>query len=229
VPSLLVSVAAIAKIASDVPPPWGLIGFLGCASLVSLIAFVAKVVQARRLDHYKDNERIDLLGCLHPTYRCIIEVRRMAGATNTGKLRLTIHRVDHESEIVEQCVGYVGESEESRKAGRRFKLSQGIIGCAARTEEPLAGERKGATSDDYVNELVKEWGYSRAEAEGVDRNRWSFMAVPLLGDGAPKPKRCIGVLYADSIDRSFFTDEVQELVIRAAEGMAEFIKVRYRS
>jgi putative methionine-R-sulfoxide reductase with GAF domain len=201
---------------------------LGGGALWLLLGSVVKTLQAFHKDKAakKAKSPIDLLGCIHPVYEVLLALRRSQGKDGTGKLRLTIHRVDHATSQIEQCVDYIGETDSTRVAGRRFQVSQGIVGRAARMGEVIVVERTVKTDDEYIADMMKEWSYTRSEAERLDRSRWSFMAVPILGDDSQQ-SRAIGVLYADSTDPQFFSEGIGPFVLAATAGVAKFIRLRY--
>lgn len=204
---------------------------LVAGTVLLAVGTTVRIVQSYRRDKAIEQKKspIDLLGCILPVYESLLAVRHRDGHSDTGRLRITIHRIDHGAKMAEQCVDYVGETDSARKAGRTFNLSQGIIGYAARMKEPVIVERTAVKDEEYLASLMKEWSYTRQEAEALDRSRWSFVAFPILGDDGPTSTQSIGVLYADSTDPKFFTDEIQLLVLAATVGMAKFISMRYPS
>jgi hypothetical protein len=140
------------------------------------------------------------------------------GLVKRGKLRLTVHRVDGE-ELV-QAIPYVGG--DGGPAGRRFSIRTGIIGRAALTGRPHIARRTGDNPDQFTEELIAEWHFTRAEAERVARDRRAWMAVPLRGRAG-----IVAIVFLDSNDDAMFSPTVQEIVIAACAGIATFLEARY--
>lgn len=229
IPALLGAAMAVGKAVAEDASGW-LEGLLISATAWLFFGTLVKAYLAVHKDKSSEAKKspTDLLGCILPFYKVLQAVRQRSGALGTGKLRVTIHRIDHLTKTVEQCVDYIGETEVARKAGRKFALSQGLVGQAARTNAPVVVEKSATSDEEHINILMKEFGYTRGEAEGLDRSRWSFMAVPILSGESPS-LQTIGVVYADSTDPKFFTEEIQQLMLAATSGVAAFVRIRYPS
>lgn len=228
------------ELAANLPPigaqalvAWTATGsaFLAAAGTAAWLGVVSvlKVAKAVKTDR-KEADDIsvrDLHGCLHVVYEV---VRRHKGIVtyeekDLARFRITVHNVVGGE--LEQSVPYVGGCRNDLKpAGRRFPLRCGIIGMVARTGETGLAVRTTKDQAEYLKELVKDWGYKADEAAKLSADRWSSMAVPVMGDQPGVP---IAVLYADSNDPEFFTEKAQELLVAAATGLATWIKLRYLS
>jgi hypothetical protein len=219
---------------------WGLYGDstkprgLFWAAVVAILWIATASLVKVRIAHTEDKERQQqhspegLAGCLHVLYRYL---QAASGFTESEreKLRMTIHRVVEaekeaaEPEWLEQVVPYVGGP--GGKPGRRFRIASGIIGLAVRDKQPVEASRE---SDDYaafLRELIQKWGYTRAEAQGIQEDRQSWMAVPIFD----KNQEVLGTVFLDSNQRNFFAgEEKQMLIIRACSGVANYIEERYR-
>ena len=101
-----------------------------------------------------------LRGCAHVLYSQLKFALDVRG--DDGTLRVTVHRVTEEDSELEQVIDYVGVTRPSGKT-RRFSIRSGVIGFAARTGETKLAERTEDSSDeDYIRELVDQWGATPA-------------------------------------------------------------------
>jgi hypothetical protein len=124
-------------------------------------------------------------------------------------------------EELEQLVDYVGSS--SKGAGRKFSIRSGIIGRAVREKSPYAASRQSDDYEEYIHELVRDWAYTEEDARKLRSDRKSWMAVPIFGLN----HAVVGVVYLDSVEKDFFTKEVQQLTLNACAGIASYINERY--
>ena len=145
-----------------------------------------------------------------------------------GMLRVTIHRVvpaadpSSDPEETEQLVGYVGG--QGKGPGRRFSVRSGIVGRAVRERNPITASRQSDDYEQFVEELVSEWSYTREDAQALSHDRQAWMAVPILGLEA----NVVAVVYLDSYSHTLFTDRVVQLIIDMCSGVAQYVDERYR-
>lgn len=151
------------------------------------------------------------------------------GALSTpGRIRLAVHAPGETRETLEQITQYIGDRPKTGRVGRHFPANAGIIGKAFREsgqeQTAFVAQRVNDDYEAYINELVRDWNYTRPRAEKLNPAVRAWMAVSF-----PDPDtRDVGaVLYLDSTDRDFFTPDRQELVMRASRGIAVFIGRRY--
>jgi hypothetical protein len=201
--------------------PW-LSASVGIATVAVLVLTIAK--NAVVLAQAKHKESLDELeGCLLTLHASLDPAALHA----PGRLRLAVH-VAVEQEL-EQVTEYIGGTPRKERAGRRFPANAGIIGIALREGaegDAFVGQRVNDDYRTYVEELVRDWNYTRERAEQLNPAVMSWMAVPF---NDPDTSAVEAVLYLDSTEREFFTPERQELVMAAATGMAVFIGRRYSS
>lgn len=205
---------------------------LGWAMVVAtgwlIVATFIKTGRAR----YRDCERrqrespMDLSGCIRVMHG-MLKVATGIG-DEKRKLRITMYAVvqsnegSGEPETLEQILPYVGG--DGGKPPRTYSIRSGIIGRAARTHQMHHATRQNLDEQNFVDEMVSNWGFSESEARNLSTDRQSWLAVPING---PDSNSTLGVVYLDSSDPKFFTDEVIELVIEGCAEIAKFVHERY--
>lgn len=153
--------------------------------------------------------------------------REMATADwDSAELRITVHKVERkawnsEPTSFQQLTNYVGGRQTGM--GRRFPARAGIIGVAARHGSPVVSQRVSEDDALFTEEMVKNWGYTWDEANGLSADRRSWMAVPMTDEARG---RVVGVVYLDS-RLSNLADSVQEAVIRQVEELVRIVRERY--
>jgi hypothetical protein len=191
---------------------------------LALLATIYAFVRAwrRDADAARDKSPRDLVGCLHVLRKLVIHRKGLADSQATSDaFRITIHAIDGQN--YQQLVGYVGGApDKTRMAGRVFAASIGVVGCVARTRDPLIMKSPKKDQTEFVADLVRNWGYSRGQAESLTPGRWTAMGVPIVHEDGS----VIAVVYADSSADDWFSEEIQELMIAGTEGIASFIRVR---
>lgn len=197
-------------------------------AVIAVGGAITKIIQALHKDERdKDEERMDgLYAALHIAHSMVRHSHNFP-LKDHDRLRVTLHRIVPPTKTgqaateYQQMFNYIGGS---GGQGRCFPIGTGIVGKAIREEEVLTFSRNNDDTQAYINELVKNYGFSRANAKNVTFDRNSWMAVPIKYDG----KEVAGVLYLDAKDKDFFTDEVKEQVVRVSAGIAVFINERYK-
>ncbi len=172
-----------------------------------------------------------LLGCVMVLYQVLRSHKGTAEGADPAKLRLTIHRVvptktnvsGAETLELEQVLPYVGA--EGGEAGRRFSKRSGIIGFVLRDKRPYAAERQNEGHEEFVDELVKNWSYTQAEARALTSDRQAWMAVPVFD--RDKNEEVGGIVFLDSCDKNYFDDATILLITHACAGITDYIDKRY--
>jgi hypothetical protein len=163
----------------------------------------------------------DLAGCLH-ALRAIL----LAGGEGKPdpRLRLTIHAPVGDNQL-EQVLEYVGDQRGgSNTASRTFSAHSGIIGKAFREKKACVGRRKNDDYESYIKELVEVWGYTDVDARKLNPASKAWMAVPLVHS---LDQKVVGIVFIDSVERDFFTDVRQGLVLCACAGVASYVTHKY--
>lgn len=197
--------------------------------VLTLILGAFKVAAAFKKDQKEDLAKghEGIVGALHIMLALVSNV----GNVETSKLRTTFHRVVpsgeqlQDAEEIEQIVGYVGRTSDSKnKLGRTFKTRSGITGMAIRLGEPVTFERTSDNFEEYVRELVRDWNYLQKDASNMNKDTFSAIAIPVSSkDGA-----VIGVLYMDSTQRgTFSSEEVQAVLLEAVNGFSNYVGDHY--
>lgn len=227
VPILIASIAAAwesFKNKSLVYQAW----FLVFGAILLLLASIIRIWRTYKHDTKTEHPSIHdgLFGALYVLYGGVENYRQKDGHSNGG-LRVTIHRIVEDKkkeypEELEQLLPYIGGSN-GCKPGRRFSIRSGIIGKAAREKAVFSSYRENDDYELFVKELVSIWSYTEEDAKKLTSDRKSWMAVPIFG----KDDIVIGVVYLDSNEKDFFTDNVQEIIINACTGVADYISNRY--
>jgi hypothetical protein len=200
---------------------------LGGACAWLLLASVIKVLAAKAQDTKEDLAKghDGLLATLHVVYSVVAHQGKLTTPEQRKSLRVTFHRVLpplENSEHIEHIVPYVGGS--GSEPGRKFSIRSGITGRAIREKAVFVMSRQNEKYEDYMDELVREWSYTEADAKKMTTDRFSAMAVPVRGRG----QDVLGVVYLDCSSKDFFaSDEMQQAVVAACVGVTDYIGERY--
>ena len=185
---------------------------------IVLVGSIGKDVQGY-LRKRRERSSWDLHGCLHTLHGTLLATA-LQGEADPG-LRVTLHR-PLPSDRVEQICDYVGRS--GKGAGRCFSARAGVVGQALRTRQYVIADRENDDAELYITELVNVWNYTMQEAKSLDHTVRAWMAVPVKqGDSVE------GVLYVDSVQRGYFTEQRRDLILGACVGIARFVGQRYGS
>ncbi len=187
-----------------------------------LLAFaVAKFALAWRKERGLDRIH-SLEGALHTLHRLLTDY---APTTPNPKLRLTVHGLSADKQVLIQALDYVGDQRAKKTKGRRTRANCGIIGRALQTKELAVGKRPTENYGEYVEELQSSWHYTEEEARKLNPESMAWLAVPLTDLN----NDVIAILFADSVVATFFDDDASkkvDLVMMAnaaAAGLAEFV------
>jgi hypothetical protein len=123
-----------------------------------------------------------------------------------------------------QITEYIGDHPKSGRIGRRFPINAGIIGKAYREKDVFVGRRANDDYDAYVQELVRDWNYTEERAKKLNPGVKEWMGVPIHDANRDRVE---AVLFLDATERHFFTEQRQEVVLAAVNGIAVFIGKRY--
>ena len=189
---------------------------ISAATVCVLLLTIAKNTVALNQARQKDSVH-ELEGCLH-TLHAILDPTAI---DYPGRERLANHVPAAES--LEQITEYIGDEQRGR-IGRRFPANAGIIGKAYLEQDVFLGRRLNDDYDLYIEELVRDWNFTREHARRINPGVMEWMAVPIFDRDR---NRVQAIVYADSNRRGFFTPEQQELILAAVNGIALFVGKRY--
>lgn len=213
----LVALPAASRYFNDNQP---LIGWLliVCA-VITLSLSVLKAVVVYRNKGAKQSPHL-LESSLHVLHEVLLLAQEQDSDYQHG-LRITVHVPVGGTDELQQVLDYVGDPRDGKRgAGRKFSASSGIIGRALREKEAFAARRKNDNYVAYIDELIREWSYTKAQAEALHPGTMSWMAIPLVEQEANVVH---GIVYLDSTDPEFFTDIRQTLAICACAGIARYV------
>ena len=224
--------AELKKLASR-PPQHDKVGMTGLALLLAGSAYYGyiKIRRGRYLDQQEIESRNPdtIRGCLFVLHHVLINKLSVLPDTKNGTVRITVYGVvpspTGDLTELEQAIDYVG-CDRQDTAGRRFPISVGIIGKAARASVICQAYREASPekTEDYHKELVQKWGFTMEQAKKMRADRRSFYARPIF---AKDGKEVSGVLYADSsVDKAF--DNHLDLFDAAVGGIVEYLSERSR-
>ncbi|WP_258231402.1 GAF domain-containing protein [Achromobacter pulmonis] len=225
-PPIIVAGSAAVKSWRDPQFDQWMFGLATAACVWLVLSAIVRIVIARAEDQ-KDGPDVvheGLYAAVSAVHTLLSEwcTKRRCGAD----IRATFHRVVppiHEPQEIEQIINYAGANGEG--VGRTFSIHTGITGRAIRSKKPLVMSSQDGTEEQLRTELVREWGYTEAEARKLGPGRYSAMAVPVLDRSGQHP---IGVIYFDSSDRALFErDDVVEIVGAGAKAISDFVTKRY--
>lgn len=195
------------------------------AIAVSLVLLL-KIRFSYKQEAAKEAESLNALeGALHTLHSILI--RYASIHAKPPQLRITIHAVVQpkrgpgDAELV-QLVDYVGDQRKKKTAWRKSPINGGIIGEVMLTKELAVGKRTDPSTETYVQELQSKWRYPPEKARSIDTSSMSWLAIPLVDS----KQEILAILFADSVNPEFFTDELVLLADSATAGIAEFVKAR---
>jgi hypothetical protein len=176
----------------------------------------------------------DLAGCLHTLLAVLTFAAEAAYAQEHAddddaapftdpRLRITVLIPIDDGQDLEQVLNYVGDGRGGSTVGRVFPAQSGIAGRAFREKAPWKGTRS-RTETTYVQELVKRWQYTEADARARDQESLSWMAIPLVDENT---KRVEAIVFLDAVSEDLFTGFVKDLALNACAGIALFASLRY--
>jgi hypothetical protein len=187
----------------------GSIGVLVVTAVKQTVGLVA----ARKKDSIHELE-----GCLFTLHAALDPLAEEPPAT----LRLAVHVPARD--MLEQVTEYIGVPPKPGRIGRRFPANAGIIGKAYCENEVFVARRVNDDYEMYLQELVKDWNFTPEWAARLNPGVMEWMAIPFPD---PDTQRVAAVLYLDANRRDFFTEQRQELILSAVNGIAVFIGKRY--
>lgn len=203
---------------------WGRAWLMGISSVCVLVAGNSKAAIGW-FNQRAETEIHELEGCLHTLHAVLMS--DFGADAPQPNLRITIYRPVNGGQQLEQILDYVGrpKSKES-KVGRRFPAQCGIIGMALREKKPIVAERVNENHEAFIQELIRHWSYTEADARKANPAVFSWMAIPLTesGDGEEVVQ---GIVYLDSTERGFFTTVREQTAKAACGGIARFVSRRY--
>jgi hypothetical protein len=208
--------ASAARFFFGTPPLlwWGVLAAAGASGALVAQLLKAKNGVAREIAAAQD-ALVGLTGCLH-TLNAVVG----AGQQDHG-FRSTVHAIDGDALV--QCVDYVGDQRKRETFGRRTPIHCGVIGKAYREKAMLAGSRETDSYADFIRQMIQVYGFDADRARALDPMTQSWIAAPLIQNGNDVE----GVLYCDSTQPGFFTEERQRAIGYAAVGIAFFVGKAY--
>lgn len=184
---------------------------------VIAVVQILKAVVVSRAQHAKESVT-DLAACIYPLHSMLLV------GDGSDVLRVTIHVPCDSGKNLEQVINYVGGGPRAgHGSGRKFSTRAGAIGEAFRTGELSCGQWVGTDRERHVKDLVSQYGYSNKEARDLNPDCRAWAAMPITDTR----QQVQAVLYADSVDPEFFTDERLEMIKYAAVGIAYYVGERY--
>lgn len=168
--------------------------------------------------HEEDESVHELEGCLVVLHTELSEAMP-DNLPRPARIRVTIHVPDGDNTLV-QATNYIGG--DGGGIGRTLPKKAGIIGLALKEGRCIAASRQNENYLDYVEDLQKNWEFTKAEAVKRDPAAMSWVAVTI---GNPVD----GILYADSTIQGFFDDPaVLQSFSVVAVAIAKFLDLRNR-
>ena len=148
-----------------------------------------------------------------------------------GSLRVTLLKVHYDRPDgppveLEQIIRYVGGT--GGELARRTSARCGIAGAAVRLRDPVSAALADHDEAGYRRELVRQFGFTRGEAEGLTSGRRSWLAVPLLYE----LRMVAGVVYLDAADADLLDvgdgDPLHDAIMTWCDQLAVTIRTSYR-
>ena len=170
----------------------------GTATIDDLRNLIAQVPETYR--DWLDSSSIETqFGYFHSDLEKYLTTFRDSGRPLTGsdfrQFRFTLHVADVIlAHSLRQLVDYVGNDE--FKSGRLFSIRHGIIGRAWRLERSEFVAQHSYSED----QLVEQWGMTRAEAKATTGQKNVFLAVCIKNARG----HMLAVLFGDSADSELF-------------------------
>lgn len=194
--------------------------------LTGLMVFtvaVLKIVATARKQGLSES-RHELEGCLHTLHAVLT-----AEADDGHGLRITVHVPIKEKTQFQQVLEYVGDPRGSlngKTVGRTWDSKVGIIGRVYREEKEdcIIGKRETESYQQYIKDLQEVWHYSEAQARRLDPAAMTWMAIRLKDSQGEVQ----GIVYCDSTQPEFFTNERRDTAIAACAGIARYVSKRYK-
>jgi hypothetical protein len=214
------SAAVFRDVHSTQPDRWQ-IGFTLALAVAAVFLGGLKTAQAKADDDEKDRVEgpADILGCLYVIHE-LVRARKRAANAPEGWLRITVHRVAGAS--LEQSVDYVGSTDGD--AGATSPITSGLVGRVARTADVRILDRPvDMRFEEWARYLVDDLAMTADAADGVRKDRYAFMAVPIESPTG----QVRAVVALDAGTPGFFDEPTRALVVEACEGLARFVDVRY--
>jgi putative methionine-R-sulfoxide reductase with GAF domain len=103
-------------------------------------------------------------------------------------------------------------------AGQAFRQAQ----LNPDAPQLFAGSRTTQNHDAFLKQMVTDYGFSQDDALNLSQSTMSWLAFAIARNGT-----VYGVLYCDSKQADFFTDERKEDLLHAMVGIAYFVGLRY--
>jgi hypothetical protein len=145
------------------------------------------------------------------------------------KFRVTLHRLARFDglDVFQQITPYVGRVDSSAGFGRFFRVESGIVGLAARTGSLVVARKTNGQKFQRVWQLTQ---LKRSRAKSIKPYVDSLFACPFFApDESNGDLHTLLVLFVDSADADFFTEEVLGTISAACGGFVLLLENLYRS
>jgi hypothetical protein len=138
-------------------------------------------------------------------------------SSKSARFRITLHRLTsiNEEEFFQQISHYAG-TKTSGAVGRVFSVNEGLVGLVCRMGQPIIVQRE--------EDFDRLWEYLHLDnPRPIDGNVKSLLACPFFAPvtSGSKPKHISLVLFMDSEQKEFFTQEVLGTVYAACKGFVQ--------
>lgn len=153
-----------------------------------------------------------------------------------GNYRATLHRVVtmRADEVhLQQIAHYHGPRPEKSGVviGRLFKISEAVIGLAASTGRVLITQPLNRSEEEcrrLLSEDMKHLGGDRWDPQKMGDEVSALFACPLIcrnedGTDSVKRDKVVAVLFADSTERSAFSEEIVPQIVAACEEFGRYL------
>lgn len=202
---------------------WMIAGGVGLSVVIVLLE--SAVIHQEIVESEEKENPIDLWGCCLVLFHAL---RACHPNETADGLRITVYRVSKRkkgsAQTLVQLIPYASDAPPNyAHVSREHVGNAGIIGRVAQRGEPMSAKRVSETEADFVKEMI-DWGYATEEARHMDQTRGAWMGCPILDDRG----KVEGVMYLDSSDRAYFTDERLVLITQAVEAVTRYGKERYK-
>lgn len=180
-----------------------------------------------RTQIYLGKQRLEFV---HPTTTTIAntfvstlsDIIKLKHKKRNPNFRMTLHRIVrvNEQEYYQQISRYAG-TRSGGGVGRVFDVKTGMVGLSCRIGKPITVVR-----DKYFKKIWKLLRLYDFDAHEINRAVRSLLACPFFAPREPgqRTRYTSLVLFMDSAEPDFFTDDVLELVYGACKGFVENVE-----
>ncbi len=157
----------------------------------------------------------------------LADIIKLQHTKSEPRFRIALHRLIqvHDEEYFQQISRYAG-TRQSGMPGRVFDISSGIVGLSCRMGRPVIVNRAG-----HFDEIWEALDLRASRAREVDTKVQSLFACPFFAPFNPQVPggRIPLVLFVDSEQKNFFTNNVLRIIYGACKGFVENIEEMRRN